>query len=158
MQSEPQPPPSVPEEVLAASHAALDLHDPSLPVAMLRADSLLDAEVPLPDGADRRLIFGLDDLYVDVILWRDPGESRMLVCVGREAESEAETAADATNAGGGPAGYDHLELVQPPSRTTVALSAGEARRTGVSPGLTSLVLSGPVGSSVSGVRTAWFRI
>jgi hypothetical protein len=157
MQSQPPPGPSVPPHVLAASRAVLDLHDPALPVAALAADSLLNDALPRPEGAERRLLFLRDGLCVDVSLWRTPTGARLHVLVGPYSPDGDAEPHDSAGGVAVPIG-DFLELVQPPNRTKVALSDGEARLADVPSGLTSLVLHGQVGSSALGLRTAWFTV
>ena len=142
----------VPPHVLATSRAALDLHDPTLVPIPLTADSLLD-DVELPPGADRRLVFERDDLWVDVSLWATPEGTRLQVLVGHGADP----------AGPGPAVVpEFAEVVQPDARTKLPLSGGRAEATGVPPGLTSLTLTTPAdpatGTRRAGMRTAWFTV
>lgn len=156
--------------MLAASHAALDLHDPTLHVVPLAGDSLLDA-VELPEGAVRRLVFEREDLWIDVALWVGPAGHRMSVHIGRDLPDEPATPSTPTapstptvpvTAPVAVDELDFLEIVQLESRTKVALACGRAEIVGVPPGLTSLVLPVPAdpatGNPSAGLRTAWFTV
>lgn len=57
---------SVPPHVIAASLAALGLHDPAVPVAALVGDSLVDDDVTAPEGIDRLLVFRDDVVTVEL--------------------------------------------------------------------------------------------
>ena len=149
-------PEGVPPHVLAAAQAALDLHDPTLRVVPLVADSLLYA-VELPSGADRRLVFEREDLWIDVTLWSAPAGHRLEVLVGRDLPD------DAGEGSGTPVeGLDLMEIVQQDSRTKVAVSRGRAETAGVRPGLTSLAFPAPAepasGGPAAGLRTAWVTL
>src|SRR4051812_36605197 len=140
---------NVPEDLLLLSAAALDLHDPTLPVAVLVADTLLDRNLPVPPGATRRLCFERDTICVDVTLLNRAASSQLHI-------DALHAAADGLLE---PAEYDVVELVQPPARRTLRLTHGAATFTGVPAGLTSLVLRGRSGAvPTAAARTAWFTI
>jgi len=144
--SRPPDPGQVPPHVIAASRAALGLHDASLAVAALVADSLLAPELDVPEGADRHLVFRRGDLVVDVLVWHRPADAELHVLVGRAVggvDDDGDEAAHPLDA----LGDAVLELVQPTVRTRVSLQAGEAVLSAVKPGLTSLVLPGPAASA-----------
>jgi hypothetical protein len=144
--------PAVPPHVLALSLAALDLHDPTLRVAPLVADSLFDPQLHPEAGVDRLLRFGSDGFSVDVALRASPAVAEHL-----------DLRVTLRPRAGGPGGYqdvDHVEVVQPDRRYKVALTAGdgaaEGELAGLRPGLTSLVVPAPAGTGGPAVRTAWF--
>jgi len=165
MQSQP-PTHSAPASLIAASRAALALHDPTLAVAALVADSLLDDRLELPVGSDRLLVFGRRGLWVQVDLTRHDAGTRLHVRVDPapvdpEASADPEAAPvdpapvdlapvdPAQAAGAAPDGSPLapgsltelvLEVVQPTGRVDVTLEDGEAVLPAVGPGLTSLVL------------------
>lgn len=180
------PEPSVPPHVLALSRAALDLHDPSLRVARLAADSLLDPWLTPARGGDRRLLFCADEFHLDVTLRPSAEGLGLLVALrsedcpfaegasctvspGAGQDAAAPAVSPATGTGGsrgdddgeghrtdGYHGADHVEVVQPDRRLKVVLTAAEGELADLQPGLTSLVVPAPAGASSPAVRTAWF--
>ena len=127
---------SVPPHVLAASLAAMGLHDPSVPVVPLVADSLID-DIRPAGAADRRLIFQGEGVIVDVSVTVRPS--------GRQLRVEVT-----------PAEFTDVTLVQPGS--AVRMQHGDADRAllDIAPGLTSLELRRP--SDGATVRTAWLTL
>lgn len=151
MQNGPPRRPPVPPEVLAASREAFELHDPSLPVAHLVVDSLLDPQVRRADGVDRRMIFTLGDLSIDVSVREHPGAISLHVqlrhdCVQDPGGPQEE-----------PAEYTVVEVVRHDGRTAVAITDGAADPAGLQPGLTCLVLPCAPDAGTA-LRTAWFTL
>jgi hypothetical protein len=125
----------LPPEVVAASLAAFDLHDPSVPVVRLAADSLDDAGADPPDGADRQLVFDSGGVHAEVSVRKRPSGSEVRVDVSRQ-------------------GFDDLVLVQPKAQVVVDLREGAAVLTDVPSGPTSLLLRRGAGNG-GAARTAW---
>jgi hypothetical protein len=127
---------SIPPHVLAASLAALDLHDQSMTVAQLRGDSLVD-DVPLEEGVDRHLVFGNDSVTVDVHVTHAGGARHLVI--------------DVT-----PEDYEELIVVQPAGGIRRSVRDRVTHLRDLEPGLTTLVLRRrPDGSTH---RTAWVVI
>lgn len=127
---------SLPPHVLAASFAALGLHDQSMSVAQLRGDSLVD-DVPLEEGSDRHLVFGNDAVLVDVHVTHAAGARHLVI--------------DVT-----PEDYEELVVVQPAGGIHRSVRDRVTHLRGLQPGLTTLVLRHrPDGSTH---RTAWVVI
>lgn len=125
---------SVPPHVIAASLAAIGLHDPSVPVAALVGDSLIDDDVVAPEGVDRRLVFRDDTVAVDLQVGYESGRRRLMVEV---------TPGDGVE----------LLLLQPGNDVRRPIVDRDADLHDVLPGLSSLVLRGlPDGTTH---RTAW---
>lgn len=124
---------SVPPHVIAASLAALGLHDPGVPVAHLVADSEL-GEVPLEAGADRVLVFEGDAVRVVLLVSYLDGARRLRVC----AE---------------PPELSDLVLLQPGNGVQQPVRDQSTDLAAVAPGLTSVVLRRPGGGGPH--RTAW---
>ncbi len=124
----------VPDHVRQTSYAAFDLHDPTIPVADLVFDSLLD---PGGGGLPRRLVFEcrghLERIRVDV------------------------TADGCLDVRLAPARATDVTVVQPdgevPARTDLL---GRARIGPLRPGLVSVVVNTGVPTEAT-VRTAWVR-
>lgn len=128
---------SVPPRIVAASLAALGLHDPAIPVAHLVGDSLIDDNVPLTAGTHRRLLFAGDDLSAEVAI----------VHVGRHRRLRVEV---------DPADFEELVLAQPGNGVHQHVSDQAVDLAAVDPGLTSLVLRRRGGLDPR--RTAWVLI
>jgi len=125
---------TVPPHVIAASLAALGLHDPAVPVAHLVQDSLVDDVAPF-EGTDRLLVFATSELSLDLSVTYVGDRRRLRVAID-------------------PGDIDSLVLVQPGNDVRRPVKDLGADVADVLPGLTSIaVLRG-----ADPCRTAWVVI